>query len=210
MAIANLDSIGSLFNVLLLIKSPLAVVSRVRKTLRVLTTAAIAQIPAVLSKQGAVIGAVLSMRKFHRGVITDIRHIWIIAEYMTSQINWNNKIIEIQIIFSILRVSEHFSKMLVVSGVFNTIILDTMNYVNQDYMHVNYTLIVVYFMLLVTGSQSKNVSCFCLDMAQWRSLIGQSLCNAIYWSNMGFSVYWCSRWNGHIEYIETTAYEVLG
>jgi hypothetical protein len=30
-----------------------------------------------------------------------------------------------------------------------------MNYANQDYMHVNYTLIVVYYMLLVTGSQSK-------------------------------------------------------
>jgi hypothetical protein len=55
----------------------------------------------------------------------------------------------------------------------------------------------------------KNVSCFCLDMAQWRLLIGQSLCNAIYWSNMGFSVYWCSRWNGHIEYIGTTAFGVL-
>jgi hypothetical protein len=29
---------------------------------------------------------------------------------------------------------------------------------------------------------------------------------------MGFSVYWCSRSNGHIEYIETTAYnmEVVG
>jgi hypothetical protein len=25
---------------------------------------------------------------------------------------------------------------------------------------------------------------------------------------MGFSVYWCSRLNGHIEYIETTAYGV--
>jgi hypothetical protein len=82
------------------------------------------------------------------------------------------------------------------------------NYVNQDYIRVNYTLIVVYSMLLVTGSQSRNISCFCLDMAQWRSLIGQSLCNAIYWSNMGFSVYWCSRWNGHIECIETTAYGV--
>jgi hypothetical protein len=32
-----------------------------------------------------------------------------------------------------------------------------MNYANQDYMHVNYTLIVVYSMLLVTGSQSKNL-----------------------------------------------------
>jgi hypothetical protein len=62
---------------------------------------------------------------------------------MKSQINWNNKITEIQIIISIVRVSEHFSKMLVLSEVFNTRILDTMNYVNQDYMHVNYTLIVV-------------------------------------------------------------------
>jgi hypothetical protein len=26
-------------------------------------------------------------------------------------------------------------------------------------------------MLSVTGSQSKNVSCFCLDMAQWQSLM---------------------------------------
>jgi hypothetical protein len=87
---------------------------------------------------------------------------------MKSQINLNNKIIEIQIIISIVRVSEHFSKMLVLSGVFNTRILDTINYVNQHYMHVNYTLyiIVVYSMLLVTGSQSKNVSCFCLDIAQ--------------------------------------------
>jgi hypothetical protein len=85
--------------------------------------------------------------------------------------------------------------MLVLSGVFNTRILDATNYVNQDYMRVNYTLIVVYTMLSVTGSQSKNVSCFCLDMAQLRSLIGQSLYNAIYWSNMGFtfSVNWCSR-----------------
>jgi hypothetical protein len=26
---------------------------------------------------------------------------------------------------------------------------------------------------------------------------------------MGFTVYWCSRWNGDIEYIETTAYGLL-
>jgi hypothetical protein len=59
------------------------------------------------------------------------------------------------------------------------------NYANQDYMRVNYTLTVVYTtsMLLVTGSQSKNVSSFYL----------------------GFSVYWCSRLNGRIEYIETIA-----
>jgi hypothetical protein len=47
--------------------TPLAVVSRARKTLRVSTTAGIAQIPAVESKEGAVFGAVLSTRKFHRG-----------------------------------------------------------------------------------------------------------------------------------------------
>jgi hypothetical protein len=55
--------------------------------------------------------------------------------------------------------------MLVLSGVLNK----NFGYYEQrepDYMCVNYTLIVVYFMLLVTGSQSKNVSCFCLDMAQ--------------------------------------------
>jgi hypothetical protein len=58
---------------------------------------------------------------------------------MKSQLNWNyNKIIEIQIIISIVRVSEHFSKMLVLSGVFNTRILDATNYANQDYMRVNY------------------------------------------------------------------------
>jgi hypothetical protein len=85
---------------------------------------------------------------------------------MKYQLNWNNKIIEIQIIIRIVRVSEHLSKMLVLCRVFNTRILDATNYANQDYMRVNYTLIVVYTMLLVTGSQSKNVWCFCLDMAQ--------------------------------------------
>jgi hypothetical protein len=43
--------------------------------------------------------------------------------------------------------------MLLLSRVFNTIILDATNYANQDDMRVNYTLIVVYTMLLVTGSQ---------------------------------------------------------
>jgi hypothetical protein len=88
---------------------------------------------------------------------------------MKSQLNWNNNIIEIQIIINIVRVSEYFSKMLVLSGLFNTRILDATYYVNQDYMRVNYTLIVVYTMLLhvlVTGSQSKNISYFYLDMAQ--------------------------------------------
>jgi hypothetical protein len=70
-------------------------------------------------------------------------------------------------------------------------ILDAMNYANQDYMHVNYTVIVVYVMLLVTGSQSKNVflpGYGPIAIADWSIIV-----NAIYWSNMGFSVYWCSR-----------------
>jgi hypothetical protein len=72
-------------------------------------------------------------------------------------------------------VSEHFV-MLVLSGVFNTRILDATNYANRDYMHVNYTLKVVYTMLLVTGSQSKNVSCFCIGngpiaIADWLIIV---------------------------------------
>jgi hypothetical protein len=47
---------------------------------------------------------------------------------MKSRLNWNNKIIEIQIIISIVRVNENFSKMLVLSGVFNTTILDAPMY----------------------------------------------------------------------------------
>jgi hypothetical protein len=43
--------------------------------------------------------------------------------------------------------------MLVLSGVFNTRMLVAKNYVNQDYMRVNYTLIVVYTIPLVTCSQ---------------------------------------------------------
>jgi hypothetical protein len=50
--------------------------------------------------------------------------------------------------------------MLVLSRVFNTIILDATNYANQDYMRVNYTLIVVYSMFLVTSSQSKTSHVF--------------------------------------------------
>jgi hypothetical protein len=94
---------------------------------------------------------------------------------MKNQLNWNNKIIEIQIVISIVRVSEHFSKILVLSGVFNTRILDATNYANQDYMHVNYTLIVVYTMLLGTGSQSKNVSCFCLDFLPGKFTVGRGV-----------------------------------
>jgi hypothetical protein len=61
-------------------------------------------------------------------------------------------------------------KMLVLSGVFNTRFVDTMNYTTQDYVHVNYTLIVIYSMLLVTGSQSKNISCFCLSTPKTRKI----------------------------------------
>jgi hypothetical protein len=43
--------------------------------------------------------------------------------------------------------------MLVLSGVFNTTILDAPNYINQDYICVNYTL--VYSMLLVTWQPIK-------------------------------------------------------
>jgi hypothetical protein len=66
--------------------------------------------------------------------------------------------------------------MLVLSRVFNTRILDATNYANQDYMRVKYTPIVVYNMLFVTGSQSKNISCFCLDhgpiaIADWSIIV---------------------------------------
>jgi hypothetical protein len=53
--------------------------------------------------------------------------------------------------------------MLVLSGVFNKRILDATNYANQDYMRVNYTLIVVYTMLL---ANQKTTNVFCLDMAE--------------------------------------------
>jgi hypothetical protein len=57
---------------------------------------------------------------------------------MKSQLNWNNKIIEIPITISIVRVSEHFSKMLVLSGVFNTRILDATNNANQENICISY------------------------------------------------------------------------
>jgi hypothetical protein len=66
------------------------------------------------------------------------------------------------------------AKLLVLSGVFNTTIFDALNYANQDYMHVNYAPIVVYTLLLVTSSQLKNISCFCLDMtaiADWSIIV---------------------------------------
>jgi hypothetical protein len=47
--------------------TPLTVVSRARKTLRVSTTATDCANSNVTSKEGDVIGAVLSTRKFHRG-----------------------------------------------------------------------------------------------------------------------------------------------
>jgi hypothetical protein len=57
--------------------------------------------------------------------ITGIRHMNNCRINDISIKNWNNKIIEIQIIISIVRVSEHFNKMLVLSGVFNKRILDS-------------------------------------------------------------------------------------
>jgi hypothetical protein len=70
----------------------------------------------------------------------------------------------------------------------------------------------LFSMLLVTGAQSKNVLCFCLDMAQCRSLIGQSLCNAVYWSNIGFSasIGAVVEMGVLISTIETTAYRLPG
>jgi hypothetical protein len=61
--------------------TPLAVVSRARNTLRVSTTAGIEQIPALLfRRKRALWSALYSARENSIEVITDIRHIWIIAE----------------------------------------------------------------------------------------------------------------------------------
>jgi hypothetical protein len=54
--------------------------------------------------------------------------------------------------------------MLVLSGVFNTIIVDATNYANQDYMRINYTLIVDY--ALSNRQPIKKRLMFCLDVAQ--------------------------------------------
>jgi hypothetical protein len=59
----------------------------------------------------------------------------------------------------------HFSKMLVLSGVFNTRMLDTMNYVNQDYMHVSYANSCLLYALSNWQPIKKRLM-FCLDMAQ--------------------------------------------
>jgi hypothetical protein len=119
---------------------------------------------------------------------------------MKSQINWNNKIIDIQIIISIVRVSEHFSKMLVLSGVFNTRILDTMNYTNQDCACQLYA----YSCSLYALSNRQPIK------KSLMFLPGYGPIAIADWSNMGFSVHWCSRWNGHIIEYETTAYRVVG
>jgi hypothetical protein len=74
------------------------------------------------------------------GVTTDIRH-------------RNDISIGIQTIISIVRVGKHFSKILVLSGVFNRRILVATNYANQDYMRINYTLIVVYTIHLHSNLQ---------------------------------------------------------
>jgi hypothetical protein len=164
--------------------TPLAVVSRARKTLPVsTTTATIAQVPVVSSKEGVVLGT----RKFHRG------HHW-------HQTHMNN-----------CRINE-ISNKLVLSGVFNTRIFDTMNYANQDYMHVNYTQLFTLCSIkktqLFTLCSIKKRLIFLpgygpIAIADWPIIVQ---CHLLV--NHGFSVYWCSRWNGHIEYIETTAYGV--
>jgi hypothetical protein len=79
-----------------------------------------------------------------------------------------------------------------------------MHYTNQDYMHQLYA----YSYLLYALSNRHPIK------TRLMFLPGYGLIAIANWSiivqchllvNMGFSVYWCSRWNGHIEYIETTA-----
>jgi hypothetical protein len=84
---------------------------------------------------------------------------------MISQLNWNRKIIEIQIIISIVRVSEHFSKMLVLSGVFNTGIWDATNYANQDYYACQLLTYSCLHYALSNRQPIKKRLMFCLDMA---------------------------------------------
>jgi hypothetical protein len=98
-------------------------------------------------------------------------------------------------IISIVWVSKHFSKMLVLSGVFNTIILVATNYANQDYMRVNVYTYSCYTTCipLVTCSQSKK-SCFCLiaPIADWSIHV---YCHLLVKHGF-YSVKWCSLWNG--------------
>jgi hypothetical protein len=91
------------------------------------------------------------------------------------------------------------------SRAFNTRILVATNYANKDYMHVNYTLIVVYTIPLVTCRQSKKFLPGYGPIADW---IGQSyaLCTAIYWSNLGFSLKWCSLMGNLIRILKKAAF----
>jgi hypothetical protein len=75
-----------------------------------------------------------------------------------------------------------------------------MNYANQDYMRVNYT----YSCLLYALSNRQPIK------KRLMFLPGYGPIAIADWSIIvGFSVYWCSRWNERIEYIElTTAYGV--
>jgi hypothetical protein len=83
--------------------------------------------------------------------------------------------------------------MFVLSGVFNTRILDAANYANQDYMHVNYTTYSCLHYALSNRQPIKKHPMFLPGYGPIEIADGQSLYNAIYWSNMGFSVYWCSH-----------------
>jgi hypothetical protein len=106
--------------------TPLVVVSHAHRTLRISTTAT-DSVNSMFRRKMAVWSALYSARENSIGVITDIRHMNNCRINDISIKNLNNKIIEIQIIISIVRVSEHLSKMLVLSGVFNTRILDSTN-----------------------------------------------------------------------------------
>jgi hypothetical protein len=82
---------------------------------------------------------------------------------MKSQLNWNNKITEIQIIISIVRVSEHFAVGFEWSIYKNCGCYELREprlYACQLHTHscLHYA--------LSNQQPIKNVSCFCLDMAQ--------------------------------------------
>jgi hypothetical protein len=115
--------------------TPLAVVSRARKTLH---TAGIAQIPVVSSKEGAV----LSTRKFHRG------HHWHQTHMNNCRINEiTNKLNSAKCWFWVEYVIQEYYILWITQTKFMCIPI----------IHLYFN---IYSMLLVTDSQSKNVSWF--------------------------------------------------
>jgi hypothetical protein len=73
--------------------------------------------------------------------------------------------------------------MWVLSGVFNTTIFGAAYYVKQDYACQLHTYICLHNTLSNRQPiKKRDISYFCLEMAQYRSLIGQALCTAICWS----------------------------